>query len=208
MKKAILIIISIAIILISTLLFLVPKREKQQQKEKISSVTQTSTPQNVQPTGTSPQPTSDDGLGNFPKATATDFTLQKYDGSGSVNLATFYSDKPTIIQFWATWCEICRAEFPQNNAIVAKYKDKIHYIAVDWAQSDTDAVKKYIEELTLDPSVITFVMDGDGSVGAQYGIRGTPMHVFIKKGGQVLLKQTGKVSPQGFTYLIEKLINP
>lgn len=138
--------------------------------------------------------------------TPIDFTLPKYDGSSDVNLATFYKDKPTVIQFWATWCEICRHEFPDNNKIMSKYKDKVNYIAVDWAQGDKQAIAGYIKELNLDPNLITFVMDADGSVGAKYGVRGTPVHIFIKKGGEVIFKNTGGLSSQGFEALIQKMI--
>lgn len=136
-----------------------------------------------------------------------DFTLPKYDGTGDVNLATYYNDKPTIIQFWATWCEICRHEFPVNKAIIAdKYKDKVSYIAVDWAQRDRNAVKDYIKELELDPSIITFVMDADGRVGALFGVRGTPVHLFIKKGGEVSFAQTGGLRPQTFEEELKKIL--
>lgn len=143
---------------------------------------------------------------NFPKGVVVDFTLPKYDETGNVTLSQLYNDRPTVIQFWATWCEICRAEFPENNRIAQKYKGKINYIAVDWAQSDRTAVVDYIDELKLDPTAITFVMDGDGKVGASYGLRGTPMHVFIKKGGNNLATIIGKLSPQGFEFLVKELI--
>lgn len=136
---------------------------------------------------------------------APDFTVDKYD-SGKFNLASAYADKPTVIQFWATWCTICRGEFPANKAVYDKYKGKINYIAVDWAQGDKGAVKDYIKELGLDPTAISFVMDPDGSVGSLYGVRATPAHVFIKKGGQIELTQTGGLSPQALEAEIQKII--
>lgn len=137
---------------------------------------------------------------------AADFTADKYDSSGKFNLASSYADKPTVIQFWATWCTICRGEFPANKEVYDKYKDKINYIAVDWAQGDKGAVKDYIKELGLDPTAISFVMDPDGSIGSLYGVRGTPTHVFIKKGGQVELTQTGGLSPDALDSEIQKIL--
>lgn len=134
------------------------------------------------------------------------FTLDKYDGSGKVTLSESYKEKPTIVQFWATWCVICRGEFKSNNDIASKYKDKINYIAVDWAQGDKKAVADYIKELGLDPKVITFVMDENGGVGAKYGVRGTPVHIFIKKGGEVSFAQTGGLTPQTFEQELQKIL--
>lgn len=136
-----------------------------------------------------------------------DFNLDKYDGSGEVKLSDSYAQKPTIVQFWATWCTICRAEFPINKAIIAdKFKDKVNYIAVDWAQGDREAVKDYIKELQLDPSIITFVMDSDGSIGSLFGVRGSPTYLFIKKGGEVSLAQTGGLSPKQFEAEVRKIL--
>lgn len=135
-----------------------------------------------------------------------DFTLPKYDDSGSVNLAQSYNGKPTVIQFWATWCEFCRKEFPVTNAIVATQNGKINFIAVNFSQESKQAVKNYIKELELDPSVLTFVMDEDGSVGKAYGVTGTPVHLFIKKGGEVNTFRVGYISPQQMKEEIKRIL--
>lgn len=135
-----------------------------------------------------------------------DFTLPKYDDSGSVNLVSSNNEKPTVIQFWATWCEFCRREFPVTNAIVAAQKDQINYLAVNFSQESKKAVRDYIKELSLDPTVLTFVMDENGAVGRSYGITGTPVHIFIKKGGEVSLFQVGYMSPQKMKDEIAKIL--
>lgn len=144
--------------------------------------------------------------GNSENQTATDFTAEKFNSSDKVTLSSVYSQKPVVLQFWATWCGICRAEFPANQSTIKKYSDKIDYIAIDWAQGDKDAVKNYISELGLDPKSINFVMDSDGSIGAAYGVRGTPVHVFIKKGGQISLIQTGGLSSTALEDEIQKIL--
>lgn len=135
-----------------------------------------------------------------------DFTLPKYDGSGDVNLVASYSQKPTVIQFWATWCEFCRREFRVTNAIVATQKDQINYIAVNFSKESKEAVSSYIKELELDPTILTFVMDETGAVGRAYGVTGTPVHLFIKKGGEVSLFQVGYMSPQKMKDEIAKIL--
>lgn len=135
-----------------------------------------------------------------------DFTLPKYDGSGEVNLISYYNAKPTVVQFWATWCEFCRREFPVTNAMVANYKGQVNYLAVNFSQESRDAVRNYIKELELDPTILTFVMDETGTVGRAYGVRGTPVHLFIKKGGEVSLFRVGYMSPQLMKDEIAKIL--
>lgn len=135
-----------------------------------------------------------------------DFTLPKYDGSDNINLASSYNDKPTVIQFWATWCEFCRKEFPVTNAMVATQNGKINFIAINFSQESKEQVKDYISELRLDPNVLTFVMDEDGSVGRAYGVSGTPVHLFIKKGGEVSIFRVGYISPQQMKEEINKIL--
>lgn len=135
-----------------------------------------------------------------------DFTLPRYDDSGNINLASSYNEKPTVIQFWATWCEFCRKEFPVTNAMVATQNGRINFIAVNFSQESKQAVKSYIRELELDPSVLTFVMDEDGFVGRAYGVTGTPVHLFIKKGGEVSTFRIGYMSPQQMKEEIERIL--
>lgn len=135
-----------------------------------------------------------------------DFTLPTFDDTKQINLTSSYSDRPTVVQFWATWCEFCRKEFPVTNAIVATYEGKINFIAVNFSQESRSQVRNYIKELELNPGVLTFVMDESGAVGRAYGVTGTPVHLFLKKGGDVSLFQIGYMSPQKMKEEIEKIL--
>src|SRR4051812_22516591 len=40
------------------------------------------------------------------------------------------NNKPLLVNFWATWCDPCREEFPDLVKIDADYKGKIDFITV------------------------------------------------------------------------------
>ncbi len=57
--------------------------------------------------------------------------------------------KPLLINFWATWCDPCREEFPDLVKIDADYKGKIDFITVsldDLAEINRD-VPKFLAEM-------------------------------------------------------------
>lgn len=43
------------------------------------------------------------------------------DQQGFQNILAKYSGKPLLVNFWATWCEPCRDEYPMLNELAKKY---------------------------------------------------------------------------------------
>ncbi|HEX8496681.1 MAG TPA: thioredoxin [Actinomycetales bacterium] len=74
------------------------------------------------------------------------------------------SDKPVLVDFWATWCGPCRAMAPILDEIASEYGDKLQV-----AKIDTDA---------------------NPGVTARYGITSIPtMNVYVK--GELVKSITG-----------------
>lgn len=39
--------------------------------------------------------------------------------------------KPTVIDFYADWCESCKAMAPSMRSIESQYKDKVNFVTLD-----------------------------------------------------------------------------
>ena len=122
---------------------------------------------------------------------APDFTLERFDG-GSVNLMALRG-KPVMVNFWASWCVPCRDEAPTLQRTWA-YKDRgIVFVGVDVWDSDTNA-RAFLREFGL---TYPNVMDRDGTVAIDYGLRGVPETFFINKQGNLASKYVGPVLNAG-----------
>jgi peroxiredoxin len=117
---------------------------------------------------------------------APDFTLPQLNGE-SLTLSDFRG-KPTIINFWASWCPPCRQELPALQAAYDAHRDEIGFIAVD-VKEEPGTVNSFIKELGLSFPV-TFDLDGQVS-DVSYEVRGLPTTIFIDVNGVVAARHVG-----------------
>src|SRR5205085_5866866 len=55
--------------------------------------------------------------------------VETLDGKPT-DLATFLGRSPVVLEFWASWCENCKALEPQLKAVARKYAGKVRFVAV------------------------------------------------------------------------------
>ncbi len=103
-----------------------------------------------------------------------DFTLSEQKG------------KIVLIDFWAHWCKPCRAENPNNVALIKKYgKDgfTIAGISVD-RPADKD---KWLQAITADGINYTQMLDTK-EVNKEYDVRFIPTTILLDKEGKIIAK--------------------
>jgi peroxiredoxin len=100
---------------------------------------------------------------------------------------------PLIIDFWATWCAPCLAEFKTIKKIVAANKDKnLKVLAISQdAPSEIAKVKQTAKTRRL-PFIIA--IDTDKSIGQKYFISALPSLYLIGTDGNVHLHTRGFVT--------------
>ena len=149
----------------------------------------TSTPVAITPTTapTFPAQTTDLPVKPQKGFLAPDFTLPNIDG-GQVTLGDLRG-KIVLVNFWATWCPPCRAEFP---VIQQAYQnsDDLVVLAVN-LQESAEVVRPFIQE----QSVTFFVLlDEQGQVTSTYQARGLPTSFFLNSEGIISAVHIGELS--------------
>ena len=126
-------------------------------------------------------------------APAPDFALPALDskgGTGTVKLSD-YRGRPVMLNFWASWCNPCRKEFPLLKAARAKHaKDGLEVIGVSYRDIASDGRDFAASRGATWP----FARDPDGALAARYGVRAIPQTFFIARDGTIASRVFGITS--------------
>lgn len=123
-------------------------------------------------------------LGRTPPAVA----LLDLEGK-PVDLTTFIGKRPALIEFWAIWCERCRALAPKLAAAHARYGGAVQFVAVAVAVNETRAaVRRHLAE---HPMPYPYLWDEDGRAVRAFQAPTTSFLVTLNRAGQVVYTGVG-----------------
>lgn len=139
------------------------------------------------------------------KGKEDDITLQTVEGK------TFYlSDfkgKVVYLDFWASWCGPCRAEFPHSKAMHDKLTDKqkkkivFLYASID---ENEDAWKKALEKLQLQGENGHIKPAQNAAILRKLAVNSIPRYVIIDKSGKIVSADaTRPSSPETLNELLK-----
>jgi peroxiredoxin len=118
---------------------------------------------------------------------APDFTLLNLEGS-RVNLKD-YRGKVVFLNFWATWCEPCKKEFPAMEKLYSDYQSKgLTILAVSIDIGKEDAVKAFAEKMG---ATFPILLSTKGEITDSYWTWGTPTSYLIDRKGNIVGRALG-----------------
>ena len=118
---------------------------------------------------------------------APEATLPRLDGSGSESLAD-YRGRWVLVNFWASWCNPCRAESPDLQAYQDEYgSDAFTVLGVNQEDLTHDA-EAFIGEFDL---TYPQLRDASGEMADPFGMSGLPESFLIDPKGDLALIRRG-----------------
>ncbi|HEV7644415.1 MAG TPA: TlpA disulfide reductase family protein [Pyrinomonadaceae bacterium] len=154
------------------------------------------------------------GNADLPKVTQIDDTTF----SGLIKKSTAAS-RPLLVNFWATWCDPCREEFPDLVKIDADYGARgLDFIVVsmdDLVDLKT-TVPRFLADVKAKMPAFLLIAKDEGAFlesitaveSKDDAVVGLPVTVLFDSSGKIAYKKSGKIKPEVLRAEIDKLIPP
>ncbi len=119
-----------------------------------------------------------------------------------VDLGVYIGKKPVLIEFWATWCAVCKTLLPQLERVRQEYGDKVQMIGVNITVNDSrDRVRRY---LALHKPPFLALYDDTGVSSRAFDVPTTAYIVVLDAKGTVVY--TGSGSDQDLVAAVAKAV--
>ena len=127
-----------------------------------------------------------------PDYSAPDFTVEDREGN-KVKLSDF-EGKPTILNFWASWCGPCKMEMPDFEEAYLEYGDRINFVLVNLTDGSQETVESAAAYVDGQGYTFPIYFDTELSAAMAYGVSGVPVTYFIDAEGNLVAWGQGMLS--------------
>lgn len=150
-------------------------------------------------------------LGQWEDAMASSGLGKRLEGwsldgfAGDEGLVPDDIQRPTILNFWASWCPPCRAEFPHLVDVALHPEDyPFDIVFVNMSDTASDALA-FLEQY---PSEIHTVRDTNNGLSMSVDIVGIPTSLLLDPDGLVTAVHVGTLTPTVTEFLSEITLHP
>lgn len=134
---------------------------------------------------------------------APGFSLVDLDGN-PVTLASLRG-RPVIVNFWASWCTPCIAEFPLLQRAYADHAgDGLAVVGIVFQDREA-AARSFMEQRG---GSWPTAMDPNGLVAAAYGVDAPPASFFVDRTGVIAGRQIGELSQADLDRQLATILSP
>ena len=130
-------------------------------------------------------------------------TINDLEGK-PVDLGAVFGKKPVLLEFWATWCSLCKALLPQLVAVQRTYGDAVELYGVNVTVNDSKArIERYLAQ-HKPPFKVLF--DDKGAGVRAFDVPSTSFIVVLDRTGRVVYTGTGE--KQKLVEAVQRAVGP
>ncbi|MBE6861934.1 MAG: TlpA family protein disulfide reductase [Ruminococcus sp.] len=128
------------------------------------------------------------------KTAAPDFTV--YDDDGKAYKLSDFIGKPTIVNFWASWCGPCKMEMPDFEEKYLELGSELNFLMVNMTDGSRETVS--IASNFIDEQGYTFPVyyDTQSSAAITYSVYSLPTTYFIDADGYIIAQASGAIDAE------------
>ena len=127
--------------------------------------------------------------------------LEDLDGK-PVDLGHYVGKQPVLLEFWATWCPLCKALEPTLKAAHTRFGGTVRFVAIGVGVNQTPAsIRRHLADHPL-PFPVLF--DAGGAAVRAYQAPTTSYIVVLDKAGKV--SYTGAGAEQDVATALEQVV--
>lgn len=149
-----------------------------------------------------PSPVPDDVTFHEPPAdapAAPEFELALVNGE-VVDAASAWAQRPMVLVFFESWCELCRDQQQDINELAEEYQDVVLFVGVAGLSSE-DEVIEYVRENEVAYPV---GIDTEGDIWLDYAAAEPPLVALITKDGKIVRGWPGGIGGDQLREQIEQ----
>jgi thiol-disulfide isomerase/thioredoxin len=146
------------------------------------------------------------------KVSKTESRVKLIDLDGLKNILK-PNGRPLMINFWATWCDPCREEFPDLVRLDAAYRGKIDFLTIsfdDPADINTQ-VPKFLTQMKAEmPAYLLSTNDENAAITmiSKHWEGNLPLTMIYNPSGDTAYMRKGKISYEAVAAVLDRLTEP
>jgi cytochrome c biogenesis protein CcmG, thiol:disulfide interchange protein DsbE len=136
------------------------------------------------------------------RGSAPAVTLPRLIGAGTYDLGTLRG-RPALVNFWASWCADCRAEFAALRAARDQFRDQGLVVVGVAVQDTADGARAFADESGADWPLL---FDEGSRAALAYGVTAVPQTFFVAADGRIDAVHAGPIGPDALTDGLDRLV--
>lgn len=133
-----------------------------------------------------------------------DFTI--YDRSQAEVKAMSFKGKPTIIMFWASWCDICKSPMDMMEEIYKNYGKAVNIVMIDYTDNSRETVELAEKFISDGAYTFPYYFDKDGSAVKACNVTSMPTTYFVDRYCRVKSFKVGMIVEDDLKKGIQSII--